>query len=333
MKKIFLFLAMLLVTTIAMSQIKVATSGNVGIGTNTTTNGKLQIAYGGAEFAFHAYNKTDGNAYFGAYCTNDDPWINFYHPKTKYNKVRFKQSILSSDSTLKTQIIPLGNTTNLLKQITTYSYFFKSDSVLIRSDSVDLRKREYGVLAQEIKPILPDLVDTCNGEMFVNYNAFIALLIKGFNEQQTVIEQQQSQIGILQNIVTAQQLDIIQLKMLQKEVIRLQEVMKECCNNPKGGMYIPDNPDEPQGVAILYQNAPNPFSANTEISCYLPETVSQAAIYIYNLQGVELKSYPLTQAGVNTIKVNGSELPAGMYLYTLVVENEIIDTKRMILTK
>jgi hypothetical protein len=39
------------------------------------------------------------------------------------------------------------------------------------------------------------------------------------------------------------------------------------------------------------------------------------------------------QTGLNSIIVNGSELPAGMYLYTLVVDNEIIDTKRMILTK
>jgi len=39
------------------------------------------------------------------------------------------------------------------------------------------------------------------------------------------------------------------------------------------------------------------------------------------------------QIGLNTITVQASELPAGMYLYTLVVDNEIIDTKRMILTK
>jgi len=333
MKKILLLLAMLLVTTIAMSQIKVLSNGNVNVGGNSVCShrAKLQVDAGGNNIVI---GPDDGGTNIGAYWGNSGtPRLDFWHPIAKWNNVKMKVWGLSSDSTLKTQIIPLGNTTNILKQINTYSYFFKSDSVLIRSDSVDLRKREYGVLAQEIKPILPDLVDTCNGEMFVNYNAFIALLIKGFNEQQTVIEQQQNQIGILQNIVTAQQLDIIQLTTLQKEVIRLQEAMKECCKNPKGGMYIPDNPDEPQGVAILYQNAPNPFSANTEISCYLPETVSQAAIYIYNLQGVELKSYPLTQAGVNTIMVNGLELPAGMYLYTLVVDNEIIDTKRMILTK
>jgi len=94
-------------------------------------------------------------------------------------------------------------------------------------------------------------------------------------------------------------------------------------------MQFPPSNEDPDDVAILYQNAPNPFFSNTEISCYLPETAQQAVIYIYNLQGAELKSYSLTQTGYNSITVNGSELSAGMYLYTLVVDNEIIDTKRM----
>jgi hypothetical protein len=36
---------------------------------------------------------------------------------------------------------------------------------------------------------------------------------------------------------------------------------------------------------------------------------------------------------VQAVTVYASELPAGMYLYTLVVDNVIIDSKRMILTK
>lgn len=84
---------------------------------------------------------------------------------------------------------------------------------------------------------------------------------------------------------------------------------------------------------ILYQNIPNPFSSNTEISCDIPAINNSAFIYIYNLQGVELMSFPIMQTGYNTVYVYASALPAGMYLYTLVVDNVIIDTKRMILTK
>lgn len=327
---------MLFVTTLVMSQIIIATSGNVGVGTNITDHGKLTISNNSVDFVFHPHNKTDGKGYFGMHNAKGDPWINFYHPQEGYNKVRFKQSILSSDSTLKEDIRPLQNATPTLTLIKTYSYYFISDSILIRSDSVDLRKRDYGVLAQEVEKILPDIVDTCNGERFVNYNALIAILIKGFNEQQDLIENQQQEIGILQRTVLAQEQDIIKLKSLESTVKKLEDIIKECCTKSQNAPPMPTSIEKPGSIdemAVLYQNTPNPFTSNTEIMCYLPESTTNAVISIYNLQGAELKSFPLTQVGLSSVTVHGFELPAGMYLYTLVVDNEIIDTKRMILTK
>jgi hypothetical protein len=330
MKKILLFFALLAIATMATAQIKITTSGSVYIGTPdyTWVGCKLKINYG-------ANNITFMPDWSGSNLGTNVARLDFWHPETKWNKVGFKNYSLHSDSTAKTEITPLENATTILKQIKTYSYFFKSDSLEIRSDSVDLRKREYGVLAQEIEEFLPDLVDTVKGTMLVNYNAFIAMLIKGFNEQQTVIETQQIELGILSQVVLAQELDILKLKQLQTTVSELQKMLYECCEPPKG-MPMPTQIEEPlpEGAApILYQNAPNPFTSNTEISCYLPETATQATIYIYNLQGIELKSYPLTQLGLNTLIVYGSEFSAGMYLYTLIVGNKIIDTKRMVLTK
>ena len=303
-------------------------TANMGIGTAPNSTQRLRIAYNGAEFVFCPSNKTDGLSYFGTKNNKEsNPWINFYHPSVGYNRVRFSQSILSSDSTLKSDINILENVTPILKQIKTYSYYYKADS----TD----RKRDYGVLAQEVIKILPELVDTCMEVMFVNYNAFIGILITGFKEQQTLIEQQQNKIDILQKVVAAQEADIIKLKKLQEELDALQGFVYECCGKPKGGSYTDGfGASEPlEEKAILYQNTPNPFTSNTEITCYLPEDTRNAVIYIYNLQGVELNSYPLTQTGLNAIIVNGSMLPAGMYLYTLVVNNAIVDTKRMILTK
>jgi len=98
-------------------------------------------------------------------------------------------------------------------------------------------------------------------------------------------------------------------------------------NNPKSNNNT-QTPAEP----VLYQTKPNPFSANTGISCYVPEIIDSAFIYVYNLQGTQLKSFPLTQ-GLNTVTILASELPAGMYLYTLVVDDEIIESKKMTLTK
>jgi len=322
MKKLIFIFALLSIATIAMSQVKVTNSGYVGIGTNSPAC-KLQVFNGGYSIYLKPNNPTPeiGGNY---------PILNFWQGGgINWIELHCKKTKRMSDSTYKENIIPLENATVILKQLKTYSYYFKSDSG-------ETRQKDYGILAQELELILPDLVTTSKGDKLVNYDGFFAFLIKGFNEQQILIEQQQNEINILQKVVATQEVDIINLKKLQGELDALQVFVYECCGKPKGDSFIPNGFETSpplQEKAVLYQNAPNPFSSNTEITCYLPENTRNAVIYIYNLQGVELNSYPLTQTGLNAIIVNGSMLPAGMYLYTLVVNNAIVDTKRMILTK
>jgi len=232
-------------------------------------------------------------------------------------KVWAQSFVALSDSRLKEDIVPIRKSIPILKQINTYSFFFKSDTR-------ETRQREYGVMAQEVEALLPDLVRTVDGIKGVNYGGFIPFLIEAAKEQQNEIE-------MLQQIIAAQELDLLALKALRSEFTALQEMVVKCCNEQ--GTLKNEELQPVQERAELYQNTPNPFTANTEIVCNLPNTAKLAALYIYNLQGIELKAYPLTQTGLTTITVNGSELPAGMYLYTLVVNNEIVDTKRMILTK
>ena len=319
MKKILLFFAMLLVTTIAMGQIKVLNTGNVLMGATTVCHPlvQLQIDKNGGQIAI---GPNDSGSNIGSTLGQ----IDFWHPVgPKWNKVKFSGYALSSDSAFKRDVFKITNATDILKKVKTYSYYFKSDPI-------GTGAKDYGVLAQEIQTILPELVDTAKGNMFVNYNAFIGILIAGFNEQQLVIDRQIGEISTLQKIVFEQEKDIVELR---KIIAEFNGMLDKCCNNSKGGQAPPEEAQQPQEKAVLYQNAPNPFSSNTEIACFLPEKSEFAVLYIYNLQGIELKSYSVRQAGFNIITVTGSELPAGMYLYTLVVDNEIVDTKRMILTK
>lgn len=83
----------------------------------------------------------------------------------------------------------------------------------------------------------------------------------------------------------------------------------------------------------LYQNSPNPFNAETSIRYTLPEDVINAEIYIYNLQGNQIKKYVISERGESNLQINASELDAGMYIYTLIADGKEIDTKRMILTQ
>jgi hypothetical protein len=47
------------------------------------------------------------------------------------------------------------------------------------------------------------------------------------------------------------------------------------------------------------------------------------------MQGTLVKSFPLELRGQGTVTVNGSELRAGVYLYTLIVNGKEADVKRM----
>ena len=61
--------------------------------------------------------------------------------------------------------------------------------------------------------------------------------------------------------------------------------------------------------------------------------VQNAMLNIYNMNGTQLKSIDIQQTGSGSITINGSEFGAGMYMYALIVDGNIIDTKNMVLTE
>ena len=134
------------------------------------------------------------------------------------------------------------------------------------------------------------------------------------------------------------------LNTITNQVTSLTAQVNQCCSKTTtvaitSSDQIPIGQGEnvPQSVvqgdiANLSQNAPNPFNQNTTIGYYLPANVSKAVIYVYNLQGVQIKSIPIYDRGNGSIVVSGNSLAAGMYIYSLITDGNLIDTKRMILT-
>ncbi len=54
---------------------------------------------------------------------------------------------------------------------------------------------------------------------------------------------------------------------------------------------------------------------------------------VYDMNGKQLSQDIITERGNSIFVVSASEYGAGMYLYSLIADNQLIDTKRMILTK
>lgn len=85
---------------------------------------------------------------------------------------------------------------------------------------------------------------------------------------------------------------------------------------------------------ILYQNEPNPFGENTVIRYFIP-TDNKGNVYIifYDMYGKELNKTVITTTGFGTVNANAENLANGIYSYSLVVNDNVIDTKKMVKTK
>ncbi len=164
----------------------------------------------------------------------------------------------------------------------------------------DLEKdKVVGMYAEELEEVLPEAVrHDAEGNMAVNYSAIVPVLIEAFKEQQRTIESLQNQIA--------------ELELEDRGTFGIGE--QELSSN------------------VLYQNVPNPTNSSTSIDCYLDSRVSKAVIAVYDLNGLQLKEYPVYYQGKNTITIEANELKPGIYMYSLLVEGKLIDTKRMVIT-
>jgi hypothetical protein len=253
-----------------------------------------------------------------------------------------------SDSILKENVNDLGSCLEIIGQLRpkTYNYRFNDFPQLNLPHGLN-----FGLLAQNLENVLPELVqdivhpakfDSIGNEISpsilfkgINYNSLIPFLLGG-------IQEQQAQISNLQQQITNQTpTDLVplqnQVQLLQNQLNLFQEQLSQCCQTTQPNLDPVFRIENPTATAIeqamLLQNAPNPFNQNTSIGFYLPDGASDALIKILSSTGQELRVYHLAGVGYGKININGGNLAAGNYFYTLQLSGSVIDTKTMILTK
>ncbi len=157
---------------------------------------------------------------------------------------------------------------------------------------------------EELEAIFPGSVHVDgNGKTYVDYIRLIPVLVNAINELKIQLSQVTGGTG---TIITPLSAD---------GIASSQDIAADAIT-PK-----------------LYQNTPNPFNAETEIRYALPHDVATATLYIYDMQGTQIRQYAIEGRGEGSVTVSASSLKAGMYIYALVADGKEIDTKRMILTR
>ena len=88
-----------------------------------------------------------------------------------------------------------------------------------------------------------------------------------------------------------------------------------------------------KNIIILDQNAPNPFAEQTVISYYLPNSFTRAQIIFLDQSGKLIKAVDLTEKGKGQLNVFANDLTNGIYTYSLIVDGQTMETKKMMKTK
>ena len=168
------------------------------------------------------------------------------------------------------------------------------------TDVQALEKTHYGLDAEVLKEVYPDLVyESQEGDLCINYTEMIPLLVQSVNE-------------------------------LRAQVVALQG--RQTYNVRARGGNETGIDSHALDVPALEQNDPNPFTQTTVVRYTLPESVKSAFLYIYDLNGTQIDQKTLQDRGKSSVTLEAGSLAPGMYLYALVADGKVIDTKRMIIT-
>jgi len=221
-----------------------------------------------------------------------------------FNDIQVRNVYNYSDGNAKTNVRLIFNASDIINKLNPVTFDWVDAEPRKSQSGVPLQ--EIGFIAQEVEEVLPEVVilDEEEGNKLVNYTALIPLLTKAVQE----LTQKVNEL---------------------EEAIALSSVFRSS-NSPTG---IDGDIDPTIALCKLYQNTPNPFTENTHIKFYIPENIKAAQLCIYDLQGKQIKQFSLINRGDVSQIILGSELSAGIYLYSLIADGTVVDTKRMILTK
>jgi hypothetical protein len=203
-----------------------------------------------------------------------------------------------------------------------------------------------GFIAQEVEAAARQLgyefsgVDAPRNEndlYGLRYATFVVPIIKAIQEQQEQIESlspagfetMETELGALREENEKMRTEVNEMKAI---LFSISESMQQCCNQLKQEQKATDNDEQIQpDIPRLEQNMPNPFNEHTLIRYYLPENPGEAHIIITGMRGIRVRSFEINAKGQGQVIISSESLPPGTYVYSLMVNNRVVDSKRMVL--
>lgn len=333
LKTILVFLVLVFASNLSHAQIKVQSDGDVGIGTtspsyplevlgqtkirpNTSSSWGLLFDNSGPSSVATLRPSNSGwhgslgtsSYYFGYSYVHHMYSQELHSENVTCDDLTTNSTYTFSDENIKSNIKEISKPFQILEKLEGKSYDLLAYSQGLKKDKEKKEKQqEYGFIAQEFMEVLPELTkfDSTNNLYAINYIGVIPILVEALKEQQETIE------------------------TMSKQISSMSSNTKSAFISSGSETLV----DETNNDASLSQNFPNPFSENTLIEMYIPKSITYANLYIYNMQGKQISQYKISEREYSSITIDGFNLEAGMYLYTLIADGKEVDTKKMILTK
>ncbi len=238
----------------------------------------------------------------------------------------------ASDRRLKKDVKPFRDGLDKILQIE--PVFFKYNG----EGGLNADGKEYvGVIAQEMQKVAPYTIGTfthktiesaledgnmvptervTDEETYLTYDgtAVTYMLVNAIKEQQRLIDEKDSKINELEERLT--KLENLVANLGNANPINIQSI--ELSNQNSG---------------FLLQNQPNPFNQATTIRYQLPENAKNSMLRVVDNNGRLLKEVKLSTDRQGEVLIHASELSAGTYSYSLIVDGRTVETRQMVLTK
>jgi len=161
----------------------------------------------------------------------------------------------------------------------------------------------YVVSPDELQLLFPSLVSqNFDGTKGINYTELVALLLSSIQELKQEVD------GLRATLASLEESNYFQ------------------------GSRSTDSNANSRYMAILMQNTPNPVRTQTVINYTLAGNYSCAFIRISDITGNIIKTFDI-KSGTGSVSVNASDLGGGLFLYSLIVDDNIADTKKMVVTQ
>lgn len=293
--KVFILTTIVVCSSTEISaQVYTSPNGRVGIGT-TSPQKKLDIEGGSLRVRFSSTSPYRRRA-FDINTTAADPRLESERYIVFYNTP--KVSFIDIYAKTLYERSDKKDKENIIKLDNSYvSKLSQLDGVQYNWKSDISKKAEIGFLAQDVEKVFPEVVRGVDGieGKSISYSHMVPILVEAIKEQQTAIE---------------------------SLTIKLEELQEKLGSTNK--------PISTMGSKLI-KSFPNPTDGDATVKLFLENNVKDAKLVVSTINGKIVNTYTITERGEVSYTINNRNQDNGIYIYSLLIENQKIDSQKVIL--